>query len=75
MLMQARSKAMKIKSGRVRYWKFSANKLFSGCDIISGSRAVTNITITIIMEKAIIRYLNFIDVIVKERLFYVNEGE
>ena len=68
---------MKINSGKVMYWKFTAK---SCPERINGSRAMTNITIKIIILKAIIRYLNFngyapiiaINRSIKERLFYVN---
>jgi len=60
-------------------------EIVSGLDIetdeanASGKKAVTKIMIKIIMEKAIIRYLNFNvnspDRIIKERLYYVNRGE
>ena len=47
---------MKIKSGRIIYRKFAAD---SGPTINGGNRAVVNRIKTIIMLKAIIRYLNF----------------
>ena len=55
-LMQVRSKAINSNSGKVMYLKFTA---YSGLDIINGSRAVTKMSIEIIMVNAIIRYLNF----------------
>ena len=47
---------MSNNSGKVMYLKFTA---YSGLDIINGTRAVTKMTIEIIMVNAIIKYLNF----------------
>ena len=80
--MPERSRAMKTSSGMVINRKFET---ISGLDItedeanVSGKKAVTKIMIKIIIEKAIIRYLNF-NVnspgrIIKERSRYVNLGE
>jgi len=67
--MQTRSRTMKIMSGKDINRKFTAK---FGSERISGSKAVINIIITIIMQKANIRNLNFIGSIIKERLFCVN---
>jgi len=50
---------MKTRSGNVMNRKLTADKSASGMDRINGSRAVTNMIKTIIILKAIIRYLNF----------------
>jgi hypothetical protein len=47
---------MNSNSGKVTYRKFT---VYSGLDIINGSRAVTKMTIEIIMVNETIRYLNF----------------
>jgi len=70
---------MNISNGRVIYRKLTAFCSEVSCAeaaSTSGSRAVINIIITIIMLKAIIRYLNFKANtpfgIIEERLCYVN---
>ena len=74
--MLPRSSTMKISSGRVINLKFTANSGPADGVKISGSKAVTNIIINIIMQNAIIRYLNLKTYapleIIKERLCYVN---
>jgi hypothetical protein len=67
---------MKIINGSVMCRKFTANS-GSACEtIISGTRAVTKMIITIIMLNAIIKYFNFNvftpDGIIEERDYYVN---
>jgi len=47
---------MNINSGKVMYRKFTA---YSDLVRINGNRAVTKMTIEIIIVNAIIRYLNF----------------
>jgi len=54
--MQVRSKAINSNSGKEMYRKFTT---YSTLLNIKGNRAVTKITIEIIMVNAIIRYLNF----------------
>jgi len=61
--MQTRSRAIKIRSGKVIYRKFSVNNRAKPSPLcgesISGIRAVTKIIKMIIILNAIIRYLNF----------------
>nr|AGS52682.1 hypothetical protein [uncultured bacterium contig00064] len=59
---------MKRSSGRVKSLKFAAN---SGPANIWGKKAMINIIINIIILKAIMRYLNFIGGIIKERFYCV----
>jgi len=80
--MQARSKAMKARSGNIIYLKFAADRSASDSEKINGSRAMTNMTIMIIILNAIIRYLNFngntpkmaLNRIIRERALNVNLG-
>jgi len=81
--MEARNKAMNTKSGIMTYRKSTVKKLVCSHDKSSGNSTVTNIIKTIIIMKAIARYLNFngytpkisIYEMIKERAYYVNLQE
>jgi hypothetical protein len=84
--MHARSKAMKISSGKVMNRKFAAKDKgelsLTGSESIIGSRAATIIIAMITMLNAIIKYLNFtwnspiitLERMIKESPFNVNVG-
>ena len=67
---------MKTSSGKVIYLKFTAKSGPEAVVIKRGNKAVTSIMINIIIQNAIIRYLNFNTnaplEIIEERQRYVN---